>query len=130
MKRNTHQKQNVLNILKSLRGRHPTAETVYEQVSQNIPTISRATVYRILNQFAEQGAIAQLHVPESAVRYDDLLAPHCHLLCDSCSRVVDLPEPPYDFGKMPLSREDGSGCIITGVELLFRGVCSECAGKQ
>jgi Fe2+ or Zn2+ uptake regulation protein len=130
MVRNTHQKQNVLDTLKSMRGQHPTAETVYEKVSQNIPTISRATVYRVLNQFAEQGAVAQLHVPESAVRYDDLLAPHCHLLCSSCNRVVDLAEPPFDFGKLPLPQEDVSGSRITGAEILFRGVCPECVGRQ
>jgi Fur family peroxide stress response transcriptional regulator len=130
MKRNTHQKQTILNIVKSLRGQHPAAETVYEQVSQIIPSISRATVYRILNQFVEQGVIAQLHVPESADRYDDLLSPHYHLLCNSCKRIVDLTDFYCDFGKLQLPQDDVAGCRITGMELLFLGVCSECAGQQ
>ncbi|MDR2176204.1 MAG: transcriptional repressor [Synergistaceae bacterium] len=130
MERNTHQKQTVLNVLKSLRGRHPTADTIYEHVSQIIPTISRATVFRILNQFAEQGTIAQLHVPESADRYDDWLAPHFHLLCSSCKRVVDLTDFHFDLGKFQLPQDDVAGCRITGVELIFLGVCPECAGKQ
>jgi Fe2+ or Zn2+ uptake regulation protein len=130
MGRNTHQKQTILNAVKSLRGWHPTAETVYEQVSQTIPSISRATVYRILNQFAEQGVIAQLHVPESADRYDDWLAPHYHLLCNSCKRVVDLTDFHFDFGKFQLPPDDVAGCRITGMELIFLGVCPECASQR
>lgn len=128
MGRNTHQKQSILNVLSSLRGQHPTAETVYEQVSQILPSISRATVYRILNQFAEQGAIAQLHVPESADHYDDLISPHYHLLCTACKQVVDLAAPHIE--KIPLPQNDVSGCKITGVELTFLGICSECGRNK
>lgn len=128
MKRNTHQKQTVLNVLESMRGEHPTAETVYERVLQIIPTISRATVYRILSQYADQGTIAQLHIRESADRYDDLLEPHYHLLCTSCKRVLDLEAPRYE--KIPLPQYDDSGCKITGVELTFLGICPDCGGRQ
>lgn len=128
MGRNTPQKQLVLNVLQSLRGQHPTAETVYERVSQSMPSISRATVYRILKQFADQGDIAQLYIPDSADRYDDLLSPHCHLLCHTCKKIVDLANPRFE--KIPLPQEDASGCQITGVEITFLGICSECAAKQ
>lgn len=128
MKRNTHQKQSVLNVLKSLHGQHPTAEMVYEQLSQIIPTISRATVYRILNQFAEEGIITQLHIPESADHYEDLMTPHHHLLCNSCKQVVDLAAPYFENISLP--QNDASGCKITGIELTFLGVCPKCAGAQ
>ncbi|GHS90206.1 transcriptional repressor [Synergistales bacterium] len=127
MGRNTHQKQSILNALTSLRGQHPTAEMVYERVSQTIPSLSRATVYRVLNGFAEQGAVAQLRITESGYRYDDVMSPHHHLLCDVCKRVVDLTAP--QFETIPLPQEDVSGCQIRGVELMFLGVCPECAAK-
>jgi Fur family peroxide stress response transcriptional regulator len=128
MERNTHQKQSILSALESLRGRHPTAETVYELVSQTIPSLSRATVYRVLNGFVEQGSVRQLHIPESGDRYDDVVSPHCHMLCDICGCVVDVAVP--QFEKIPLPREDVSGCQIKGVELTFFGVCADCAAKQ
>lgn len=129
MSRNTHQKQTILNVLKLLKGQHPTAEMVYERVvSQEIPSISRATVYRILNRFAAQGVIARLRIPESADRYDDLISPHYHLLCTACKRVVDLATPHFDDIVLP--QEDASGCRITGVELTFLGLCPECGEKQ
>ncbi|GHS95315.1 transcriptional repressor [Synergistales bacterium] len=125
MGRNTHQKQSILNALASLHGQHPTAEMVYERVSQTIPSLSRATVYRVLNGFAGQGVILQIHTPESGYRYDDVTSPHYHLLCDVCKRVVDLLAPRLE--KIPLPQEDVSGCRITGVELMFFGVCPDCA---
>ncbi|GHV36623.1 transcriptional repressor [Synergistales bacterium] len=128
MGRNTHQKQSILNALTSLRGQHPTAEMVYERVSQTIPSLSRATVYRVLNGFAEHGDILQLHIPESGDRYDDVISPHYHLLCNVCKRVVDLAAPRLE--EIPLPQNDISGCYITGIELMFLGICSECASKQ
>jgi Fe2+ or Zn2+ uptake regulation protein len=127
MERNTHQKQSILNALESLRGMHPTAEMVYECVSERIPTISRATVYRVLNQFAEQGAVLQLHVPASGDHYDNKTEPHFHMLCSSCKRVLDIFAPQYNI---ELPRGDASGCHIMGFELLFMGLCPDCAAKQ
>jgi Fe2+ or Zn2+ uptake regulation protein len=125
MERNTHQKQSIIKAMESLRGQHPTAEMVYDQVSQIIPSISRATVYRILNQYAEQGALLQLHVPASSDRYDDKIVPHSHMLCNTCKRVMDLDAPKFE--KIPLPQRDASGCQITGVELMFMGICPVCA---
>lgn len=128
MQRNTHQKQKVLDVLKALRGDHPTAETVFEYVSKEIPSISRATVYRILRQFAHDGTITQMHIPESADRYDDLMSQHYHLLCNSCRDVIDLMD--IDFKKIKLPQGDLGGCKITGIEFTFLGVCSRCAKKK
>ncbi|MDR0858242.1 MAG: transcriptional repressor [Oscillospiraceae bacterium] len=127
MERNTHQKQCILNALEELRGEHPTAEKIYETVSQTLPTISRATVYRVLNQFAGQGVLLQLHVPDSGDHYDNNTMPHSHLLCCDCKRVVDLESPQLPTFDIPSG--DASGCRITGVEVLFLGQCPHCAAK-
>ena len=128
MERNTHQKENVLKVLRSLRGEHPTVETVYDHVSQIIPSISRATVYRILNQYTKQNAAKQINIPASADRYDDLMEPHYHLLCDRCKSLVDLSGPKFD--DIPLPQNDESGCEIKGVQVIFTGICSKCAANN
>ncbi|MDR0935432.1 MAG: transcriptional repressor [Oscillospiraceae bacterium] len=127
MERKTHQKQSILNALYALSGTHPTAENVYEHVSLLIPTISRATVYRVLNQFAGQGTVLQLHVPDSGDHYDGNTEPHLHLLCGSCKRVTDISVP--GFNPLELAQAESSGCRITGFELLFLGLCPDCAAE-
>jgi Fe2+ or Zn2+ uptake regulation protein len=132
MERTTHQKQAVLGVMKSLRGQHPTAETVYEYVAKDIPSISKATVYRILNRFAEQGALLRIHTPMpgadllSGDHYDDTVTPHSHMMCNSCKRVIDVSVP--QFENIVLPQTDSFGCRITGVEVMFVGVCRECDG--
>lgn len=128
MNRTTYQKQCVLQVLHSLRGQHPTVEAVYNEVVKTIPSISLATVYRILNKNAEQGTINRVHVPDSPIRYDDWLSPHHHLLCTSCNRLFDLP--PLELQAIALPASTASGHTITGVELIFKGICSECAGSK
>lgn len=124
MTRNTHQKQQVFKVLKSLRGEHPTADDVYKQVSQAIPSISRATVFRILNNLAAEGTINQLRTPDLLNRYDDWILPHHHLLCSSCRKVIDLETSELkNFSNLP---SEIAGCKVTGVDLVFRGLCPKC----
>lgn len=127
MSRNTHQKQTVLRVLQTMRGQHPTAEAVFDQVARIIPSISRATVYRILGRYAEEGSVAKVHAFDSAIRYDVILSPHQHLLCDGCNRLVDLPA--FEMPAPVMPRDEVAGCRITGVEMIFRGVCPECAAR-
>ena len=52
--RNTVQRQIVLQAVRSLHD-HPTADSVYAVIAAEHPSISKATVYRNLNQLALQG---------------------------------------------------------------------------
>jgi len=56
IQRLTPQKTEILDFLRSTRI-HPTSEQVYESVKKKIPMISLATVYRNLNNMADQEII-------------------------------------------------------------------------
>ena len=58
--RNTIQRQIVLQAVNQMHN-HPTADAIYAVIAAQHPTISKATVYRNLNQLASQGEI--LRVP-------------------------------------------------------------------
>src|SRR5690606_34308177 len=45
---------------------HPTADQVYDQVRRRLPSISRTTVYRILDNLVELGLITKICHPGSA----------------------------------------------------------------
>lgn len=124
MKRNTHQQNMVLDTILKLKGMHPSADTVYEQVKLSISTISRATVYRILNQLADEGIMQRIHISATADRYDCRLEHHYHMRCNKCGQVVDIDVPvmedPFDQISQP------AGCKITGHEIVFFGFCPDC----
>ena len=103
---------------------HPTADTVYAAVAAEHPSISKATVYRNLNQLASQGEIRRVPVPSGADRYDFYLKEHNHVRCAHCGRGFDVYMPPLD--NLIERVEDASGVEVQRYEILFEGICRDC----
>ncbi|WP_283673646.1 Fur family transcriptional regulator [Butyricicoccus sp. Marseille-Q5471] len=125
--RNTVQRQIVLDTVLSMHD-HPTADAVYESVSSAHPSISKATVYRNLNQLASQGVIQRVPVANSADRFDFNIQPHYHVRCTCCGAVQDVTMP-Y-LTNLIDQVEDACGIAVERYEILFEGVCSTCRAKQ
>ena len=102
---------------------HPTAETVYEQVRVEMPSISLRTVYQTLNELTAMGELGQLDVGRGSARFDPNLDPHQHLVCTGCGRVEDtfVDVPPLHVPTDP------HGFTVTRTEVVFRGLCAACA---
>lgn len=121
--RNTIQKEQVYAAVRAL-ANHPTADEVYEKVRSGFPTISRATVYRILNQMADNGVIGRIRVPDFANRYDHCVEPHYHAQCVKCGRVFDVrvcPNVEIDYDMIKADELE-----ILGHNLIFEAVCKDC----
>lgn len=101
---------------------HPDVDQVWAAVKAKLPSVTRESVYRILDEFAREGVIRRLD-QISRARYDSLTGPHGHFICERCGKIVDfaLPEdvriPPVPHGK------------VRHVELRLNGVCNECQKK-
>lgn len=121
--RNTVQRSLVLEAVRSLHN-HPTSADVYEAVRKKHPSISRATVYRNLGVLAEKGEVLHIPVTGGADRYDFRCDCHFHAICDKCGAVYDVEMPDAD----PISQvKDSHGFNVTGYDLIFHGVCPDCA---
>ena len=125
--RNTVQRQIVLQTVLRMHD-HPTADAVYAAVAAAHPSISKATVYRNLNQLAGQGEIRRVPVPNGADRYDFNTVEHYHVRCTRCGRVYDVFMPPLEH--LLEWVEDASGVEIQRFEILFEGVCRDCRTCQ
>lgn len=122
-RRNTVQQEIVAQTLREMHD-HPTADAVYIEICNKHSTISRATVFRILNRMAEEGRILRVSNSSGADRFDYNMEKHCHVRCKKCGRIGDvimkkLPEPEKEIGC-------AYGYRITGHALLFEGICEEC----
>lgn len=123
--RNTQQKQIILQAL--MQADHPTATELYESIHERYPVISRATVFRVLSQFAESGKINKLSLSDSSARFDAYTAPHAHAHCLGCGRVFDVYRPELDelTAKIGL---DGFSVVSSRIE--FTGYCKNCRGEK
>jgi Fur family peroxide stress response transcriptional regulator len=92
MRRDTKQREAIIRILRNTRS-HPTADQIYDEVRQDIPNISKGTVYRNLQLLAEDGAVSVLNIDGTQNRYEQKREAHYHFKCETCRRVFDLNEP-------------------------------------
>jgi len=132
MKRNTHQKQVILDYLKSVTS-HPTAEEVFEAVKEKLPSISRSTVYRVLKIHGQKQEIAELG--NEINRYDANLAPHSHFICQKCKKVFDIFNGQDMLKVQPKNQikymcgSQIKECKVENFRVCFYGVCSECSSR-
>ena len=108
---------------------HPTADTVYLHVKEEFPNISLGTVYRNLAFFQERGMVQSVGVVQGQERFDAIVAPHSHFVCECCGTVLDLPGIcPEGELEQAVSRQ--YGVVVERRELTFFGRCPECVNQQ
>ena len=121
--RQTKQKQIIYEALKTLN--HPTATEVYGWVHEVAPTVSRATVFRVLGGFVAGGQALELRFAGNEVRYDYNAVTHCHARCLRCGKVADVE--PKNFavnGNIETTACDDFS--VEGYALEFFGKCKDC----
>ena len=125
LKRNTAQKNVIMEEL--LAADHPTATELYGRIHQSHPKISRATVFRVLADFSACGKARKLEFAGSEARYDGGTVPHAHCRCYRCGREEDV----ISDSLIPLlTAESVGGFKVTSAELVFGGLCRECASAD
>lgn len=124
--RQTKQKQIIYDALKTLD--HPTATEVFGYVHGLYPTVSRATVFRVLNGFACSGRALELRAAGSEVRYDYNVEPHYHARCGCCGKVADVWAK--GMPKNGLKLEISGDFSVEGYSLEFYGLCNDCKTGQ
>ncbi len=124
--RQTKQKQIIYDALKALD--HPTATEVYGYVRNAHPSVSRATVFRVLGGFAQNGRALELRAAGSEVRYDYNVEPHYHARCLRCGRVADVKAE--GLPQRGLSLQVDCGFSVEGYSVEFFGTCRECNKEE
>lgn len=107
---------------------HPTADQVYACVAEKYPEISRATIYRNLNQLSEAGEIGRVKNPCGADRFDHIAQPHYHFICQQCSCIINVDVP--DISHLAQLCEEQTGAAVLESQLFFSGICKNCREKM
>lgn len=107
---------------------HPTVESIYHRAIKQMPTISLKTVYTTVTDLADLGLIKLSTIGSSSLRVDPNPAPHAHLVCKGCGRVVDQPLDPATEA-IP-RRAERIGFAVEEQELIFRGRCAACRQRE
>jgi Fur family ferric uptake transcriptional regulator len=92
-------------------------------------TVSRASIYRILEELERAELVARIEVGHGIVRFEPLRhgsGHHHHLVCDRCGRLMPFADESLErelirvSGRVPLR--------VAEHEVILRGACERCAG--
>jgi Fe2+ or Zn2+ uptake regulation protein len=115
-----------LAVLRAVSDRpHSTADDIYTLVRAGIGAISRQAVYDSLAALSDKGILRRIQPAGSPARYEDRVGDnHHHLICRTCSRMVDVD---CAVGDTPcLTAADDSGYEVDEAEVMYWGRCPEC----
>lgn len=91
----TGQRQAVMEVVLSNKGRHMSSEEIFEQVRQSYPGIGLATVYRTLPLLERMNLLSKIYLDDGCIRYE-LCDPkeqvHHHLICMGCGAVYEVED--------------------------------------
>lgn len=123
-RRQTIQKQAVLDAVRQATPSHPTAADIFGQVRPLLPTLSFGTVYRVLHGLVEDGDIVEIRQAGGPAHYDADTQEHDHIICARCGAVGDVHlRPLFSLEECGQPQTDFA---VWGYRLEFHGLCPAC----
>jgi len=116
----SYQRLKVLEFLYNNRC-HPTVDQIYTSLHNELPTLSKTTVYNTLRVLTESGLVRVITIDDNETRYDIDIEDHGHFRCDSCGEIYD-----FSVDIDSISCGDLNNFKINAKNIYFNGVCPEC----
>jgi Fe2+ or Zn2+ uptake regulation protein len=99
---------------------HPTADDIYGDLKKHMASISRTTVYNVLNLLCDQGVVKRIAIEKNEMRYDANISNHMHFKCIDCGKVYDLHTVSFPEVSIP------DGFTMHEVQVNISGNCPAC----
>ena len=104
---------------------HPSAENIYEQLQDDFPSMSLATVYRNVMLIKSLGEVLELGFPDGSNRYDGNMPwPHPHVVCLKCKQIINPKLTSLKDMTRKIAAETGFEILTHRLD--FFGICREC----
>lgn len=100
---------------------HPTVDEIYTALKDELPTLSKTTVYNVLNLFIEKELVKLVNMNSSEARYELYEQEHSHFKCDICGVIYDIPKIKTNYDKNQLGMFK-----VKNEEVNLSGICPKC----
>lgn len=104
---------------------HPTVDQIFQDLHQELPTLSKATVYNTLRALMKAELVRVITIEDNETRYDIQVDDHGHLKCDECGTIYN-----FHIFKESLCSDDLDRFQIRERNVYFKGICPSCLMKQ
>ncbi|MBR5470233.1 MAG: transcriptional repressor [Paludibacteraceae bacterium] len=104
---------------------HPNVDEMYEALHEQIPTISRTTIYNTMKLFVKHGIASLISIEEKNARFDGDVSLHGHFLCQNCNQLYDfhVNEKLLNIEELFSSLD---GYNIKDTQIYCKGICKNC----
>lgn len=119
--RPSYQRVRVLEYLYRKEGGHPTVEEIFNYLVNEIPALSKTTVYNTLHTLTEVGLVRIINIDHDEARYDITLHNHGHFQCVACGSITNFP---IDIDRIRI--DELSHFEIQEKNVYFGGLCPNC----
>ncbi len=104
-----------------------TAVEMEEALRRGERSVSRASVYRVLEELEGLGLVQRVETGQAMVRYEraEREEHHHHLVCDGCGLVMPFSDRALERAISSLSRR--VPLTVSEHEIVLHGSCQDCA---
>jgi Fur family ferric uptake transcriptional regulator len=127
----TPQRRAIVDTIIVNKGKHLTAEEIYDEVKIACPEIGLATVYRTILLLEEMGIVYKLDLNDGCSRYElahiNETHRHHHLVCNNCGKVIEVEDDLLEDLEVQIEKVYKFKILDHSVK--FFGVCDCCEEK-
>ncbi len=100
---------------------HPNVNGIYSALTEEIPSLSKTTVYNVLNLLVQHQLVKEVRIEDNELRYDADMREHGHFKCTQCGQVSDI------HYKEDILNLIDKGLKVEEIQLNISGVCKKCS---
>jgi len=103
---------------------HPSIDLMYREISAEMPTLSKTTLYNTMQLFLEKGLVMLITINANELHYDADTSPHGHFRCIQCGKIYDTEIDAHSLKFQGMEDFEVHDC-----HLYFWGLCPACLAK-
>lgn len=106
-----------------------TAVEIEDALRAGERRVSRATVYRVLEELERLNLVQRVETGQAMARYERVCEQHehhHHFVCDDCGAVIPFSDDALEAAISSLAER--VPLVVAEHEIVLRGACRECAG--
>lgn len=129
----TRQKRELLRFLQERSMQHFSVDEVVFEMQDKGEKIGRTTVYRYLEQLADQGSVRKYQTVQGVTQYQHIsddahCREHFHMMCKRCGNLLHVD---CDLMRtMQAHLMEDHGFALDPMETILVGICRECQDRE
>ena len=104
---------------------HPTADRIFNDLKEEIPTLSKSTVYNTLKAFVKTQLVREISIEDNEIRYEFNLHDHGHFKCNECGAIYD-----FTIEMNIININELNEFQINDRNVYFKGICKRCLASH